>query len=141
MAFFNNIAFFTNMAFFQATPRTEQVGIWGKPLTWHFSLTQHFFKRRATHTAGGDMDQNHYHGISTLTWHFFKRHHAQSRWGYEAKPLTLHFSLHDIFSSDEPLTEQVGIWSKATNMALLTNMAFFKRRATHRAGGDMGQNH
>ena len=78
--------------FFQATPRTEQVGIWGKTTNMAFCTNMAFFQATS---------------------------HAQSRWGYGPKPLTLHFSLTWHFFQATPRTEQVGIWGKTTTMAFL----------------------
>ena len=71
-------------------------GYGAKPLTWHFLLARHMFKRHHSQSRWGC-------GAIPLTWHFllnlqiFQRHHSQSRWG---------------------------IWSKTTNMAFFTSKAY-----------------
>ena len=42
---------------------------------------------------------------------------------------------------NHPPSKTAGTWSKTTNIAFFTNMAFFSSDTMHRAGGDMEQNH
>ena len=91
---------YTSNANLHATPLTEQVGIWSK----------------TTNMA-----------IFLLARHIFKRHHSQSRWGYGAKPLTWQLFSSKAYLQATPPTEQVGIWSKTTNMAcFFTSKAYLQ---------------
>ena len=88
-------------------------GYGAKPLTWHFLLARHIFKR----------------------------HHSQSRWGCGAIPLTWHFLLNLQICLRHHSQIRWGIWSKTTNMPFLTKFANLLATPLTELGGDVEQNH
>ena len=103
-----NVTFSTSKAYLQATPLTEQVGVWSKTTNMAFLLANMFFSHDATDRAGEGYGAKPLTWHFLLNLHIFKRHHSQSRWGHGAKPLTWHFFTSKAYVQAIPLTEQVG---------------------------------